>query len=81
MKREEKPTGLIFGRTWEQIQQMQQGTYRPKTAPLDEIVHRAQIMGDVQKFSMPVHDDVKRHYNLELPASYVLVDDTWRHQE
>jgi hypothetical protein len=68
---------LIFGRTWEQIQRMQQGDRPPALGPVDALRHAQKIVEDVRRFQIPVDASVVSRYELTLPNGYVREGDLY----
>lgn len=70
---------LIFGKTWEEIQEMQSRTCKGKPLPAyNEDAYKADIVRDVERFKIPVYDSVKRKLNIELPEGYELIGEIWK---
>lgn len=70
---------LIFGRTWEEIQEMQNGTYKSEPLPVyDEDAYKAAIIKDIERFKIPVYDSVKQKLDIDLPEGYELVGEIWK---
>jgi len=63
----------IFGRSWEEVQDRQQGTHRPQlVGPVDASKHAKQIARDIDRYRISVHRDTVERYGIELPEGYVL---------
>jgi len=68
----------IFGRAWSEIKEMQSGSYTKRTVPpFDANKHREDILRDMERFKIPVHEDVAAFHRIEFPRDYELVGDTW----
>ncbi len=70
----------IFGHSWQEIQEYQQGVRRARNVPVMTPDKQAeQIYSDIAKFKIPVHREVKDALSIVLPDSYRLIGDTWTH--
>ena len=74
----QNPPEKIFGYDWNDIQRMQQKNYSPGTVGRKSPAERkAEIERDIIRFKIPVAKSVVEGYQIQLPAGYVLLNDTF----